>query len=56
MSIVIKEIHVRTTVEKALGTSPEISPEMLDKLKTDLKRELQRMVRKEWNSQQGKKR
>lgn len=56
MSIVIKEIHVRTTVEKALETSPELTAGVLDKLKSDLKRELLRTVRKEWNLQQGKKR
>ncbi len=56
MSIVIKEIQVRTTVEKTLGNAPEVTPELTDKLKTELKRELLRMLRKELARQQNKKR
>ena len=40
MPVVIKEIHVKTVVEKRVVTSQDISPDLYRRLKEDLLEEL----------------
>lgn len=47
MTIVIKEMQVRATVEKSLSSGNAVTPEMLERMRDELKRELLRTLRKE---------
>jgi hypothetical protein len=47
MTIVIKEILVKTTIERA-NKSPEISEEALHKLKQDLQRDTVKFVKEQY--------
>lgn len=56
MPLVIKEIQVRTTVNKSRTSDDGVTAEMLENACEALRREMQRMIRKELNAYPDKER